>query len=35
MQVEDAIKRACRYPVNVLVHVEPDTPELIAHNLDD
>jgi len=35
MQVEDAIKRAYRYPVNVLVHVEPDTPELIAHNLDD
>ncbi len=34
MQVEEAVRNACRHPVNVLVHVEPDIPELAAHNLD-
>jgi len=32
MQVEEAVKSACKRPVNVMVHVEPDTPELSEHN---
>jgi cation diffusion facilitator family transporter len=32
MQVEEAVKSACARPVNVMVHVEPDTPELSEHN---
>ena len=32
MQVEEAVKAACKRPVNVMVHVEPDTPELSEHN---
>ena len=32
MQVEEAVKTACTRPVNVMVHVEPDTPELSEHN---
>ncbi len=35
MQVEEAVKNACRHPVNVLVHVEPDAPELADHNRRD
>jgi cation diffusion facilitator family transporter len=32
MQVEEAVESACKRPVNVMVHVEPDTPELNEHN---
>ena len=35
MQVEEAVKVACKRPVNVMVHVEPDTPELSEHNRPD
>jgi cation diffusion facilitator family transporter len=35
MQVEEAVKAACKRPVNVMVHVEPDTPELSEHNRPD
>jgi cation diffusion facilitator family transporter len=31
MLVEQAIQQSCEFPVNVLVHVEPDTPELDFH----
>ncbi len=32
MEVEDQVRSACTRPVNVTVHVEPDTPELADHN---
>lgn len=32
MKVEDAVRLAYSRPVNVTVHVEPDTPELAGHN---
>jgi len=32
MKVEDAVRSACSHPINVTVHVEPDTPELADHN---
>jgi cation diffusion facilitator family transporter len=32
MQVEEAVRNACRQPVNVMVHVEPDLPELQDHH---
>ncbi len=32
MEVEEKVKSACARPVNVIVHVEPDTPELDGHN---
>ncbi len=35
MEVERAIKAAVSQPANVLVHVEPDIPELAAHDADD
>jgi cation diffusion facilitator family transporter len=35
MEVEDAIHQACERPVNVIVHVEPDTPELDAHQKEE
>jgi len=35
MQVEAAVKNASRQPVNVLVHVEPDIPELASHDKED
>lgn len=35
MQVEEAVRGACSRPVNVMVHVEPDTPELSEHNYPD
>jgi len=35
MQVEEAVKSACTRPMNVMVHVEPDTPELSEHNRPD
>jgi cation diffusion facilitator family transporter len=31
MEVEEAVKGACDSPVNAMVHVEPDSPELEAH----
>jgi len=34
MQVEEVLQAACKRPVNVMVHVEPDTPELAAHHKD-
>jgi len=35
MQVEAAVKNASRQPVNVLIHVEPDIPELASHDKED
>jgi len=32
MEVEERVKSACARPVNVIVHVEPDAPELEGHN---
>ena len=32
MEVEDEVRSACTRPVNVTVHMEPDTPELADHN---
>lgn len=32
MMVEDAVRAVCDRPVNVTVHVEPDSPELADHN---
>jgi cation diffusion facilitator family transporter len=32
MQVEEAVRSALARPVNVMVHIEPDTPELASHN---
>lgn len=32
MEVEEAVRAACGRPVNVMVHVEPDTPELFSHH---
>ena len=32
MQVEEAVREASARPVNVMVHIEPDTPELASHN---
>jgi len=32
MQVEDAVRTASARPVNVMVHIEPDTPDLASHN---
>jgi len=32
MKVEEEVRSACTRPVNVTVHVEPDTPELALHN---
>lgn len=34
MQVEAVLQAACKRPVNVMVHIEPDTPELAAHQKD-
>jgi len=34
MQVEEVLQAACKRPVNVMVHIEPDTPELAAHHKD-
>jgi divalent metal cation (Fe/Co/Zn/Cd) transporter len=34
MKVEEAIQTSCGYPVTVMVHVEPDTPELADHHDD-
>lgn len=31
MQVEEAVKAACPNPVNIIVHIEPDTPDLADH----
>jgi cation diffusion facilitator family transporter len=35
MQVEEVLQTAFKRPVNVMVHVEPDTPELAAHHKDN
>jgi len=32
MKVEDEVRSVCDRPVNVTVHIEPDTPELADHN---
>jgi len=32
MKVEDEVRSVCSRPVNVTVHIEPDTPELADHN---
>ncbi|HHR84777.1 MAG TPA: cation transporter [Candidatus Acetothermia bacterium] len=32
MRVEDEVRSVCDRPVNVTVHIEPDTPELADHN---
>lgn len=32
MRVEDEVRSVCSRPVNVTVHIEPDTPELADHN---
>ena len=32
MKVEDEVRSVCTRPVNVTVHMEPDTPELADHN---
>ena len=32
MAVEEEVEGACRRPVNVMVHVEPDTPDLDTHH---
>jgi divalent metal cation (Fe/Co/Zn/Cd) transporter len=32
MEVEEAIRRACRRPVNTVVHIEPNLDELAAHH---
>jgi cation diffusion facilitator family transporter len=32
MLVEEAIRESCGYPVNIMVHVEPDTPDLADHH---
>jgi cation diffusion facilitator family transporter len=34
MEVENAVERAFDRPVNIVVHVEPDTPELAEHHLE-
>jgi cation diffusion facilitator family transporter len=34
VQVENAVQAACAHPVNVLVHIEPDTPEFSLHHED-
>jgi len=35
MAVEEAVQEACRRPVNVTVHVEPDTPDLDTHHQEN
>jgi len=35
MRIEEAVTAACRRPVNVMTHVEPDAPELASHHEED
>jgi len=32
MTVEDAVRRACRVPANIVVHIEPDSEDLADHH---
>ena len=34
MEVEEAIRAACRLPINVTVHIEPQLDELASHHAE-
>ena len=34
MEIEEAMRAACRLPINVTVHIEPDLDELASHHAD-